>query len=157
MLLPPSQLWRLHTFSKHKQCPRHPLQLSWSLRKSSQTELWLLPWWLGWAVGASSAEQFIILIRTMCFKGRVWAHNHTDIQFISWHWMSLKDERLKWILSTDKVSFILSWKVYGWVYYVITNVIIFQKTKEKWDRRLCGIMSRRNVIQFEAVTLFHSF
>lgn len=75
----------------------------------------------------------------VCFKGWVWAHNHIDMQFISLHWMILKDERLKWILSTDKVSFIFSCEVYGWVYYVISDVIIFQKTKGKRDRRLYGI------------------
>lgn len=93
----------------------------------------------------------------VCFKGQVWAHNHIDIQFIWLHWMLLKDERLEWILSTDKVSFIFSCEVYGSVYYMISDVIIFQKTKEKWNRRLSGIMLCRIIIYLKAVTLLHSF
>ncbi len=46
-----------------------------------------------------------------------------DMQFIILHWMLLKDERLKWILSPDNVSLIFSCGV-GWVYYIISDVIL---------------------------------
>lgn len=135
LLLPSSQLWRLHTLSKHEQCPRHTLQLSWTLQKHKQSSGCCYGDWIEqWALQCGAIFHF--KKNYVCFKGQVWAHNHIDIQFIWLHWMLLKDERLEWILSTDKVSFIFSCEVYGSVYYVISDVIIFQKTKDKWNRRL---------------------
>lgn len=123
----------------------------------AQTELWMLLWRLGWAEGASSAEQFIILLRTICvFQGvGLWTHSLTviDIQFIWLHWMLLKDERLKRILSPDNVSFIFSCERcrLGLLYDPWCNIF----TQD--EKCLSGIMSHRNIIKLKAVALLYLF
>ncbi len=85
-----------------------------------------------------------------CFKG--WDSGLTviDIQFIWLHWMLLKDERLKWILSPDKVSFIFSCERcrLGLLYDIWCNLF----TKD--EKSLSGIMSHRNIIKLKAVYSF---
>ncbi len=121
-LLTPSQLWRLHTLSKHEPCPRHTLQLSWSLWKHKLSSDCCYGDWVEQR-GPPVQSNLSFIKNYMCVWRGGTLDSVIDMQFIILHWMLLKDERLKWILSPDNVSLIFSCGV-GWVYYMISDVIL---------------------------------